>query len=105
MDTESSTDIVVVDGTTGASVHTVGDTATKPERNKRGYWVEFLNNLTTEGTDVQFPSRDELMRVRSTIVTGAARLGIAVKTKSERNGTTLHVRRQTEAEVAAKTTK
>ena len=98
MDTELST------GNVQVTIETVEATATKPERQKRGHWVEFLRGLTEAGTDLTFPTREELMRVRATIVTGANRLGIAVKTKSARESTTLNVRLMTATEVTAKTT-
>ncbi len=88
---------------TGAAAEsaTVETTATKPVRQKRGHWVDFLNGLTTEGDVLVFPTREELMRVRASIVTGANRLGIEVKTKSTRGSTTLNVRLKTDAEIAA----
>jgi len=95
MDTELST------GDAQVTVETVEVTATKPAHHKRGYWVEFLRGLTEAGTDLTFPTREELMRVRATIVTGANRLGIKVKTKSARDSVVLNVRLNTDTEVTA----
>jgi hypothetical protein len=100
-------DSMDTDLSTGATVEsaTVETTSTKPERQKRGHWVAFLNGLSITGTDLTFPSREELMRVRASIVTGANRLGIEIKTKSGRGSTTLNVRLKTNAEVVASFTK
>ena len=98
---DSASDTGSVQETDNVSVET---TATKPERNKRGTWVTFLRGLTTTETVLTYETREELFRVRSTIVTGANRLGIPVKTKSARGSTTLSVRLKTAAEVAAKVT-
>ena len=86
-------------GATGASLTILG----KPARVKRGTWVTFLNGGPTASTTLTYENRDELMRVRTTIVTSAARLGIPIKTKS--SGLVLTVRHQTPAEVLAKKAK